>query len=171
VARVLRRGSRLGLAVAVVAGSALFGCGDDSEAGGLPADIRAAVAAVESERGDGQAFFEVTATGVLTNVFVAIDDATAAVPYVYRDGTLEPPAPVLGGAAGYTFTADAIDFDDDEVLSLIADELPDSIIESLSVEGGEGGSVRYVVSARSAAGGVLDITVGADGSVISVDPV
>ncbi len=53
----------------------------------------------------------------------------------------------------------------------IAEELPDSVIQSLSVEGGDGGTVRYVVSVLSDAGGVLDITVGADGTVLSVDPV
>jgi hypothetical protein len=90
---------------------------------------------------------------------------------VYRDGELEEPTPVQSGASGFTFTAEAIEFDDDAVLSKIADELPDSIIQSLSVEGGANDTVRYVVSVLSDAGGVLDITVGADGTVLSVDPV
>lgn len=165
--RVAPRGAAVLAAVVV-----LVGCSNGSEPSddGLAADIRSAVTAVEAERGAGQEFFEVTATAPITNVFVAVDDATAAVPYVYRDGTLEPPAPVLSGASGFTFTAADIDFDDNAVLSKIADELPDAVVQSLSVEGGDNGSVRYVVSVLSDAGGVLDITVAADGDVLSVDP-
>jgi hypothetical protein len=158
------------VSVALVLGACNADSGDDTDAG-LAADVRAAVAAVEAERGAGQEFFEVTATPPLTNVFVAVEDATAVVAYVYRDGELEEPAPVQSGASGFTFTAEAIAFDDDAVLSKIADELPDAMIQSLSVEGGANDTVRYVVSVLSDAGGVLDITVGADGTVVSVDPV
>lgn len=149
-------------------------CGDDDGGGAsnasFVADIRLAVDAVEAEMGAGQDYFEVTATPQLTNVFVAIDDATAAVPYLFVDGELQPPAPTRTGASGFTFTADAIDFDEDSVLDAVARELPDASIESLSVEGGEGGTVRYVVSVRSEVGGTLDVTVGPDGSVLAVDP-
>jgi hypothetical protein len=156
-----------------VAVTLLTACGSDS--GSTPetsfvGDIRVAVAAVEAELGPGQEFFEVTAGPQLTNVFVAIDDATAAVPYVYAEGELQPPAPVLTGASGFVFTAEAIDFDESTVLSEIAGEVPGAVIDTLSVEGGEGGTVRYVVSVRSSAGGVLDVTVGPDGSVLGVDP-
>jgi hypothetical protein len=157
--------------VLTVAGAA---CSND-DAGGAAnaafvADVRSAVEAVEREMGAGQDYFEVTATPQLTNVFVAIDDATAAVPYLFVDGELQPPAPTLTGASGFTFTADAIDFDEDSILDAVAGELPDASIESLSVEGGEGGTVRYVVSVRSEVGGMLDVTVGPDGSVLAVDP-
>ena len=157
--------------VAVIA--SVSSCGGDD--GGQPdtgfvADISAAVEAVEAERGPGQEYFEVTAGPQFTNVFVAVEDATAAVPYVYRDGQLEPPAPTLSGASGFTFTAEAADVDD-AILATILDELPEATIEALSIEGGEGDSVRYVVAARSPEGGVLEITVARDGSVLAVDPV
>jgi hypothetical protein len=159
---------------AVVGGAvlALAGCGGSGDDDGIawPADVYAAVDAVEAELGAGQEYFEVTANPQLTNVFVATDDAAAAVPYLYVDGELQPPAPALTGASGFTFTADAIDFDPDAVLGRVADELPDASIDALSVEGGDGGVVRYVVSVRSDVGGLLDVTVGPDGEVLAVDP-
>jgi hypothetical protein len=135
------------------------------------ADIRPAIEAVEAELGTGQEFFEVTATPQLVNLFAAVEDATEAVPYVYLDGELQPPAPALTGASGFTFTGDAVDFDEATILDAVAAELPDSTIEALSIEGGEGGVVRYVISTLSPEGGRLDVTVAPDGAVLEVDPV
>lgn len=160
----------LGLASAVVL--AIAGCGSDDAAPDVPtlgADIVDAVAAVEDELGDGQDYFEVTATGLVTNVFVAVDHATAAVPYAFIGGELLPPEPRLDGASGFTFTADAIALDPDAVLSRLAAELPEATIEALSVEGGDGGVVRYVALVRSDVGGALEVTLGSDGAVLAVD--
>ena len=159
-------------AVAVLVVAALTGCGDGDRAGGdsFVADIRPAIEAVEAELGAGQEFFEVTANELVTNLFVAVDDATAAVPYVFLDGELQPPAPKLTGASGFTFGADAVDFDEDTILDAVGEELPESTIEALSIEGGEGGVVRYVVSTLSPEGGRLDVTVAPDGTVLAVDP-
>lgn len=157
----------------VVSITVMAACGGDSDESvdtSFVGDIRAGVEAVEAELGAGQEYFEVTAGPKLTNIFVAVDAATAAIPYVYADGELLPPAPALG-ASGFTFEADAVDFDEEAILAKVAEELPGATIQALSVEGGDGGTVRYVVSAQSAEGGVLDITVGPDGSVLAVDPV
>lgn len=89
-------------------------------------------------------------------------------PYVYFDDELQPPAPKQSGVVGQTFTADAIDFDPDAILAGIAADLPTATIDALSIEGGQGGFVRYVVSVRSAAGGVLDVVVAPQGAVIEV---
>ncbi len=153
----------------VVVGAA---CGSDGEGGGgtFVSDIRPAIDAVEAELGAGQKFFEVTANEQVVNLFVAVDDATAALPYVFLDGELQPPAPTLTGASGFTFTADAVDFDD-SILDAVSEQLPDSSIQALSIEGGDGGVVRYVISTLSPEGGRLDVTVGPDGAVLAVDPV
>lgn len=159
---------------AVVVMVTFAACGGDAERGqdlSFAADVGRAAAAVEAEIGAGQAFFEITATPKHTNVFVATDDATVAVPYVFLDGELQPPAPALDGASGYTFGADALDYDADAILAQIAAEVPGATIESLSVVGGDGDTVRYVVAVRSAEGGWLDVTVAPDGRVLEVDPV
>jgi hypothetical protein len=160
----------LGVLLAV----ALAACGSGSsskEDTGFVTGIRDAVEAVEAELGGPQQYFEVTATPQSTNVFVAVDGVTAAIPYVYLDGQLLPPGDKLTGASGFTFGADAIAFDEKTVLSQVVEQLPDATITSFSVEGGQGGAVQYVASTRSSTdGGVLDITVGPDGTVVAVDP-
>ena len=159
--------------VALLVAATVVGCGgDDDGAGGdsFVADIGPAIEAVEAELGAGQQYFEVTANELVTNLFVAVDDATAAVPYVYLDGELQPPAPKLTGASGFTFSADAVDFDEETVLEPVREELTDSTIEAFSIEAGAGGVVRYVVSTLSSEGGRLDVTVAADGTVLEVDP-
>jgi hypothetical protein len=165
------RSSWFGLVVAVTLMAACAGDSDGNVDTSFVGDIGAAIDAVEAELGSGQEYFEVTAGPKLTNIFVAVDGATAAIPYVFADGELLPPAPALTGASGFTFSADAVDFDEETILANVVAEVPDATIQTLSVEGGEGGTVRYVVAAQSAEGGVLDITVGPDGTVLAVDPV
>jgi hypothetical protein len=168
--RTVTRRSLL-LAAALITLAACSGGIDETasgSAGSFVNDIAAAAAAVDEALGAPQEFFEITATPRLTNVFVAIDGGTAALPYVYLDGELQEPAPRIDGAVGQTFTADAIDFDEAAVLVGVENDLPTATIDAFSVEGGPGGFVRYVVSARSEQGGVLDIVVAPSGAVIEV---
>jgi hypothetical protein len=162
------------LVVALLVAATVVGCGSDDDDGAagdsFVTDIRPAIEAVEAELGAGQQYFEVTANELVTNLFVAVDDATAALPYVFLDGELQPPAPKLTGASGFTFSADAVDFDEDTVLDSVREELTDSTIEAFSIEGGDDGAVRYVVSTLSPEGGRLDVTVAPDGTVLAVDP-
>ena len=160
------------LALAACSGS---GAGSGTEpapavSSSFVADVRLAAAAVEAELGGPQVFFEITATPQLTNIFVAADAGTSAVPYIYVDGELQPAAPAIEGVEGQTFTLDDIDFDEATVLGGIATDLPTATIDAFSVEGGAGGFVRYVISARSAQGGVLDIVVAPSGAVVQVIP-
>lgn len=159
------------LAASLIALAACSGGSDERASVGGDSfvnDIAVAAAAVDEARGGPQKFFEITATRQLTNVFVAIDGGTAAVPYVYLDGELQEPAPRIEGATGQTFTTEAIDFDAATVLVGIENDLPTATIDAFSVEGGPDGFVRYVVSARSKQGGVLDIVVAPSGAVIEV---
>jgi hypothetical protein len=164
----------LRIAGALLLVAALVACDDgDGDGSTNPVrvdDIGPAIEAVEAELGAGQQFFEVNATAQLVNLFVASDDATAAVPYVYFDGELQPPAPALSVESGFTFGAEAVDFEPDTVLDAVIEELPVSTIDGFAIEGGEGGIVRYLVSTSSEQGGVLAVTVAADGTVLEVDP-
>ncbi|MGB3736162.1 MAG: hypothetical protein WA964_14485 [Ilumatobacter sp.] len=133
-------------------------------------DVRAALDAVESELGGAQEFFEVTSNAQFTNVFVAVDDGSAAVAYLYVDGELQPPAPKQEGASGNTFVTADVDFVDDRILSGVSADLPESDIDAISVVG-DGFGATYVLAATSDAGGFLDIVVGPEGDIFSVDPV
>jgi hypothetical protein len=160
--------------IAVVALAACSGGSGSSDSAGndeqssFVADVRLAAEAVEAELGGPQEFYEITATPQLTNVFVAADAGTSAVPYIYVDGELQPPAPAIEGVEGQTFTSDALDFDEASVLDGVTADLPTATVDAFSVEGGAGGFVRYVISARSAQGGVLDIVVAPSGAVVEV---
>jgi len=143
---------------------------DVSSSAVIVTNARAAATAVEVELGGPQEFFEITTTPQLTNVFVVADGGTTAIPFTYVDGELQPPAPAIVGVTGQSFSVDALDFDDDTVLSGIATDLPSGTIDAFSIEGGAGGFVRYVVSVRSAQGGVLDVVVAPSGAVVEVNP-
>jgi hypothetical protein len=162
------------------------GVGSDGDENGLESDAAPGVADVEAppfvmevvpaidavveKLGDDVEFFEVTANAQFTNVFVAVDDATAAVPYTYVDGELQPPAPTQTGAEGLTFTRDDVAFDPDLVTAGVQADLPASTIDAISVYG-DGVGATYVVAVTSESGGFLDVVVTADGLVVSVDPV
>ena len=148
---------------------ALAACGaDDGVRGVAGRRHRARLAAVEAGAGGPQQFFEANATPQLVNVFVATDDATTAVPYVYVDGELGPPGPEAP-ASGATFAAAAVTFDPDQVLDQVTADLPDTDLAVFSVVGGPDGAVGYGVVGRSAAGGTLDITLSPRVDVLAVD--
>ncbi|MEM8745259.1 MAG: hypothetical protein AAF945_06210 [Actinomycetota bacterium] len=167
-----------GLALALAVASGCSGSDDDGspdvdssvDAPDFVTDVRAAIAAVEDELGQGQEFFEVTSNEQFVNVFVAVDDGTAAVPYLYFDGELQPPAPRLDGASGSTFTAGDVLFDESLVLSGVEDELPETSIDEIIVIG-DGVGAAYELVGRSDVGGTLLIQVTPTGDIISVDPV
>lgn len=128
-------------------------------------EVVAAMEAVDEELGGQQEYFEVTASPNDVRLYVSIDDGTAVEPYVYLDGELAPlgdPEP----AAGNTFTVEQVDFEPDGVLDGVASELPDVTLRTFSIVGTADGGVRYGIFAESSRGGLLDITVDADGEVL-----
>ncbi len=152
--------------VLVVALAACGGeAGDADPVVPLVDEIAPAMAAVDAASGGAQQYFEVNATPQLVNLFVAADDATSAIAYIYVDGELGPPAPPEP-AQGATFAAAAVTFDPATILD---GDLPDADLTVFTVIGGPAGAVQYGVVARSAEGGTLDITLAADGSVLGVD--
>lgn len=114
-------------------------------------------------------YFEINATARLVNLFVALDQGTVVQPWVYVDGELtsQEGQPAQGG----TFTADDIDFDPALVLSKVRDAVPDAILESFYLHGDGQGHMLYGVLTSNLCGGGLDVVLGPDGTVKSVDPV
>ena len=132
--------------------------------------IDAAVAALESTMGGPQQYFEINATSQLINLFVALNDGAVVQPWVYVDGILtdsEGQAVESGG----TFTADLLDFDAATIFSKLAAEVPGATIETFYVHGDSQGNVLYGALVTSSRGGALEIILGPDGAVKSVDPV
>ena len=142
-----------------------------ASAGELPLldQIGPAIAALESQLGGPQAYFEINATARLVNLFVALNNGAVAQPWLYLNGKLTSTAGQA--ASGGTFVALAVDFDPDVILSTILTQLPGVSIESFYIHGDGQGNVLYGVLATSDKGGGLDVVLGADGSVKSVDPV
>lgn len=132
-------------------------------------DIRTAMADLEVQLGGPQEYFEVNATARLVNLFVALNGATVAQAWVWVDGALTSSEPQA--ASGGTFTAADLDFTEDSVLGAVRDEIPDAVLESFYVHGDGTGNVAYGILTTAQCGGGLDVTVGPDGAVKSVDPV
>lgn len=140
-------------------------------AGELPLldQIAPAIAALETRLGGAQEYFEINATPQLVNLFVSLNNGAVAQPWVYLSGALT--STEGKAASGGTFSAAAIDFNPDTVLTTVLAALPGSAIESFYINGDGQGNVLYGVLATSDKGGGLDVVLGADGSVKSVDPV
>jgi hypothetical protein len=168
---VISRVVALVAAAVLVVGAA--GCGGDDDDGGpvRPAleQIDPAVTALEAKLGGPQQYFEINATPQLVNLFVADGAKTTVTPYVYVGGAVaESGQPA--GAQGNTFAASAATFDPATILDAVTDELPDSDVVLFTIAGGRDGAVQYTARVQSKEGGTLDVTLGADGAVQSVDP-
>jgi hypothetical protein len=128
-----------------------------------------AVELVETDMGGPQQYFEINATELLVNVFVAVDNGTKVQPFVFLAGELN--SSDLQPAQGNTFVASALDFDPQKVTSCVADELPESSATAFEIIGGDDGAISYSLIVDSPNGGQLVVAVAGDGRVLSVDPV
>jgi hypothetical protein len=131
--------------------------------------IRPAIAQLERQLAAPQAYFEVNATARVVNLFVALNKGTMAQNWVWVDGQLS--SKEAQKASGGTFAAKELDFQADRVLTKIHSQIPEAILESFYVNGDGKGAVQYGVLTSAQCGGGLDIIVGPDGAVKSVDPV
>jgi hypothetical protein len=134
--------------------------------------IAPAIAAVEAELGGPQEYFEVNATDVVVNLFLAgpaADGSSTVTPYAFSRGelTAQPASP----ADGNRFAGAAVQIDPLRVLSCVVGQLPSSTLTAFVVEGGPNGVVRYTVVVTSEQGGQLVVEVSGTGQVLSVDPV
>jgi len=150
-------------------------CGGEADVGEVPALrvdlIDAALDAVENETDENTTYFEVNATSLVVNVFVAVE-GTSVVQYIYDGESLNgPTTPVT--AEGVTFVRGVIDLDVDRVLDDVLAELPDSEPQMFVITGAgtSGAALRteYRVLMRSAKGGELAVMVDGDGTIIGTD--
>lgn len=150
-------------------------CGGEDDAAGTPplrVDlIDAALDAVENETGGGTTYFEVNATSLVVNVFVAVE-GTSVVQYIYDGATLNgPTSPVA--AEGVTFVRGVLDLRADRVLDDVLAELPDSEPLMFVITGAGTGSAalrtEYRLLMRSSKGGELAVMVDGDGTIIGTD--
>lgn len=163
-----RRG-RLAVAGAVVVGAiGLAACAPEDEDGPLVGRIDDAVFAVESFYQAPQEFFEISATDEVVSVIVAVDDAGEAEQAFWTiDDGLVDPVP-LGPMDRPTFRSGDLDFDPDDVLDQLREELPDSEIVDFAVTGAGDGAVVYDARVRSEQGGVLLVLLSGDGRILGV---
>ncbi len=153
----------------VVVALAAAGCADGGDDSGILVDrVDDAIFALETFYRAPQDYFEISATDERLSLIVAVDDATAAEQAFWSvdGGLVEPEA--VGPASGATFRSSALDFDPDDVLTRIDDELPDADIVDFAITGGPDGSVIYDASVRSEQGGTLLVRLGRDGQILGV---
>ncbi len=131
--------------------------------------IAPAINAVELRLGGPQRYFEISATSVLVNLYVATDNSTTATGFVFVNGSLD--SEPAQEAKGNTFFSDAVDFDPLTVTDVVTAELATSTQDAFVIEGGPEGTVQYSIIASSVVGGQLVVVVGKDGVIRSVDPV
>lgn len=175
-----------GLLVGVLAAVLVVACGGSGDGSTPPLRvdlIDEALAAVTDTGADELGYFEVNATTDLVNLFVATDldgvpnpdgRPDAVVKYVYlADGGLQEPLEPVG-ATGPVFRVDEVDFDADDVLSTVVDELPDStpvmfVITSAGSTEVESDRVEYRVTMLSDRGGELSVVVTDSGEIVGTD--
>lgn len=129
--------------------------------------VAPAVAALEAQLGGPQRYFEINVQGAVVNLFVAVDDATAAQPWAYIDGALSSVA--AQPAQGQTFPASSVQFDPDTLLDQVTSELPEAVARALEIVGGPDDAVQYTAVMISSGGSQILVQLAPDGTVLGVD--
>lgn len=151
-----------------------IGCGGDSSESTplLRVDlIDAAIDQVADRVAGPVSFFEVNATPLVVNLFVASEGGTVQ-QFIFDGRKLVGPSEPLG-AQGATFSADMVDFDPNAVLDAVFDELPDSepsmFVINAPGDSGAASRVEYRILLRSSKGGELAVVVDRSGGIIGTD--
>ena len=126
-----------------------------------------AMAALETSLGGPQQFFEVNASPTVVNLFVATENATQAVAYVFAAGALQPAAEPVP-ASGPTFPSDAVGFDPELVMAQVVAQLPTSDFRLFTITGSETGAVQYKV-VIDAPGAELVVSVSSTGAILGTE--
>lgn len=157
---------------AVLAVVVLSGCSSESAAELPRVDLVGdAVAAASEQLGYELSFFEINADAQRVNLFVAGDGGATVTAYLYVDGELIGPAPPQPVESGFTFGADAIDFNSERVLDQVRADLPESELVRFVITADDAGRTRYEVFIRSRQGGSLIAVVSGTGEILAVIPV
>ena len=133
------------------------------------ADVAAAMEAVDEELGGAQQYFEVTANAQNVRLFVKVEGRDRVRSYLFVRGEVVPSGRAQP-ADGFTFAAGDVDLEPDVMLDAVAEAAPDATIEEFSIVGTQEGPPRYAAFARSERGGVIDVVLAEDGTVLEVAP-
>jgi hypothetical protein len=112
---------------------------------------------------------DVAANAQNVRLFVKVEGRDRVRSYLYVRGEVVPSGRAQP-ADGFTFAAGDVHLEPDVMLDSVAEAAPDATVEEFSIVGTQEGRPRYAAFARSERGGVIDVVLAEDGTVLDVAP-